>query len=273
LIKKYLKQNAIKMGLLVLFVFQGGCAANKMDCPWRNDNIIANGHENEWKGAPQYYDKDQQLAIWVTSDAEALYLCVSTSDKMLKRKLHRTGLSVWVDPKGGKEQIFGIHLPSGNAKRIGQGQEPGEGALPPPDEPGRHERNEQEPSFSEPLKELEITYWGATGPLKMDIDEVRETGIDVGMGKHKDGSLVYEFNIGFKAAPSLSDLKPGMIVGIGIQAGSSKQDGHKGSLLDEIGKDDLGGGTSRRSRGPGPGGNGNAFKVWLHVKLAERTTG
>jgi hypothetical protein len=279
LMKKRLKQNAIKIVLLFSFILQGGCSAHKVACHWRGYDIVANGYENEWQGSPQYYDKRRQVSIRVTNDAEALFLCVSTSDKDLKRRLRMTGLTVWLDPHGGKEQIFGIHLPGGDTKRPDRGPGLGAGAFRPADDRGRPEENEQKPPPSETLEELEISYWGATGPLEMTIDEVRRTGIDIGMGPPKDGRMVYEFNIGFKAAPSISGLKPGMIVGLGIQAGASKPDGRKrASSGDQMGQGGPGGGMDSSGMGRGPGGSGphdknDLFEVWLQVQLAERTKG
>ncbi len=295
--KKRLKQNAIKIVLLFSIVFQGGCSVNKVACHWRGYDIVANGYENEWQGSPQYYDKKRQLAIRVTNDVEALFLCVSTSDKALKKRIRMSGLTVWLDPQGGKEQIFGIHLLGGDTKRPDRGSGPGAGAFRPADDRGRPEENEQKPPFSETLEELEISYWGATGPLKMRIDEVQRTGIDIGIGPPEGGRMVYEFNIGFKAAPSLSGLKPGMIVGLGIQTGASKPDGRKrASSGDQMGQGGPGGGMGgpgsgggmggpgpgggmdRGGMGRGPGGSGphdknDLFEVWLQVQLADRTKG
>jgi hypothetical protein len=285
--KKRLKQNAIKIGLLILFVCQGGCAADKVTCHWRGYDIVANGYENEWQGSPQYYDKDRQVALRVTNDEEALFLCFSTSNRALKTRLLMTGLTVWIDPNGDKEQIFGIHLPGQDIKGPERGPRPGAGALRPADHRTERTENEEKPPVSEPLHDLEISYWGATGPLKMSIDEVRRTGMDIGVGQPGDGRLIYEFNIGFKAAPSLSGLKPGMVVGIGIQAGASKQDTHKrrasADRMGQGGPGDLGGpgsggglrtgGSGHEPEKPGPGDRGDRFEIWMQVQLADRTTG
>ncbi|VTR67749.1 hypothetical protein DESC_610332 [Desulfosarcina cetonica] len=72
---------------------------------------------------------------------------------------------------------------------------------------------------------LRITYQDATGPLSMTMDEVRRTGIDIGVARGSDGRLCYEFKIAFRADPSLEGFRPGMCLGLGIQSGSAA-DGH-----------------------------------------------
>jgi len=115
-----------------------------------------------------------------------------------------------------------------------------------------------------------------TGPLTMTISEVRRTGIDIGVGQAGRGRLVYEFNIAFKAAPSLGGLKPGKVVGIGVLIGGSAQDGPgKGSHGGPMGASGFDGGFGGpgggMAGGPGAGGfrkKDETFEVWLQVRLA-----
>ena len=271
-----MKQTMINVGWLVLLIAAGGCTANKVAGHWRDHGVVADGDDREWRKAPQYYDSDRQLVIRVTNDATIISLCVATGQADLAQRLRRGGLTVWFDPQGGEQHVFGIHLPEKDTERFPRGHGPTGTGLKPRDRQASPPGGK--PPRLEPLKQLAVTYSKATGPLTMTISEVRRTGIDNGIGRTRDGRLVYEFDIAFRAAPSLCELKPGMRVGIGILTDEFGRDGPKrgvpGSPLGAAGFD---GGPG----GPGPGGGMRAFpgvrgferkdkpiEVWLQVRLA-----
>ncbi|MGD9221956.1 MAG: hypothetical protein PVH22_01845 [Desulfobacteraceae bacterium] len=271
-----MKQTMINVAWLILLIAVGGCTAIKVAGHWRGHNVVADGDDREWQDAPLYYDDDRRLIVRVTNDATIISLCVAVGRKDLIERFQRGGLTVWFDPQGGEQRVFGIHLPDKDTEMFPRGPGPAVSGLKPRDRqappPGG------KPPLLEPLKQLAVTYSKATGPLSMTISEVRRTGLDIGIGRTRDGRLVYEFNIALRAAPSLSELKPGMNVGIGILTDGFGQDGPKrGSPRGPMGIADFGGGPG----GPGPGGDMRAspgargfgkrdkpFEVWLKVTLA-----
>ena len=282
----------LNTGLLTVLIFLSGCAGQKeVFCPWRSYSIIVNGIDDEWQNAPQYYDKDRNLTIRVANDANALFLCVSTGDNALIKKLHMTGLTVWLDPQGGKEKIFGIHLPGERPKSPGRKPPPDSGNFKPQEErePPDDFDGIQSPSPRTPTV-LDITYKNSTGPLDMTIDEVRRTGIDIGVGQSQNGRLAYEFSIGFRAAPCLSSLKPGMDVGVGIESGTGERNGRKKKNRNDPMSPGRPGGGDWSGRGfgeamgrpPGgpdrdmPGGSSrmhpdekeDPLEIWLKVQMA-----
>lgn len=279
----------IWIGLLAVLVCVGGCTANKVTSRWRDGDIVANGSDSEWQFVPQYYDEKRPVSIRVTNDAEALYLCITTSDEAIKRHLRMAGLTLWFDPMGENERVFGIHLPGDESRASRQRPRPGAGRVPSAeDHGGRSLPNEPALSPFEAPNKLAVTYAGATGPLTMTLVEVRRTGIDIGVGQLPGGRLVYEFGIAFKAAPSLSGLAPRKVVGIGILAGALEKDrpekrsskgltgtgNHWGGM--EGGGSGEGMGTlpggpmGERPGGPGPGKMKDSLEVWLQVRLADR---
>jgi hypothetical protein len=201
---------------------------------------------------------------------------VAASQADLIQRLRRGGLTLWLDPQGGEKHVFGIHLPDSGTESF----TPGHGHRAPKPKP----RDKQapppggKPPRLEPLKQLAVTYSDATGPLTMTISEVRRTGIDIGVGRTGDGRLVYEFNIAFRAAPSLGELEPGMTVGIGILAGGFGRNGPgrglPGGPMGPVGFDGGPGGPGAGSGMRGsPGARGfakkdNPIEVWLQVRLA-----
>ncbi|WP_319405739.1 hypothetical protein [uncultured Desulfosarcina sp.] len=283
-----LKRIALGIGLLMLFLFQAGCAVHKLTAHWCNYNIAANGCDNEWQEIPQYYDEGRQIAVRMANHAEALFLCISISDNALKKQNGLGRLTIWLDPQGGKAKTFGIHLSSGDPKGPTLGSRSETGVMRPTDDRGSSMGNQPKLPSVVPLKKLEITYKDTTGPLKMTMDEVHLTGIEIGVGQSKEGRLIYEFDIGFQAAPCLSGLEPGMDIGVGIQINTPEKESRKRAPTNgQMGRGGPGGGMS----GPGPGGSAGGrvfshaseglhlgeendpFEVWLQVQLANRASG
>ena len=126
----------------------------------------------------------------------------------------------------------------------------------------------------------------------MKMDAVRRTGIDIGMANAENDPRVYELAIKFKAAPCLSALKQGDIVGVGILTGTAGRSTRKEKKFNyQVGGqepglsmggpgDGMGGPGGGMDGGPGAMGGGppgsrsgdrDGFKFWLKVKLARDT--
>lgn len=288
MVAKKTRKLAAVTGMLVLLMCQAGCAAKPVAGRWCEDQMTIDGSDGEWSDTPQYYDPDRQTILRVANNGEAVFLCLAISDRVLTRQIMRTGLTVWLDPRGEKAQTFGIHLPGRQGPNPGRAphsendvRHPARGRPAPP-------RAAAQLSPAEPLKALAITYQDATGPLKMKLDEVRRTGIDIAVGPPGPGHrLVYEFQIAFRSAPCLANLGPDDVVGLGIMAGSSMEKPPKSGAFGGMGGPggDPGGGPGGGmggGMGGGPGGGmgrpGGAphgeksepVEVWLKIKLAQK---
>ena len=98
----------------------------------------------------------------------------------------------------------------------------------------------------------------------MNLDEVQRTGIRIARRQRRDGRLIFEFIIDWKAAPSLCALKPGMLLGIGVlDEASRREDVSDLSPGGSMGPGAPGG-------GPGPGTERNHLEIWLQVRLAQQ---
>lgn len=291
-------QKAAAVCILAIAIFSVGCAAQQVDSRWRTEKIAADGSDGEWQDAPQYYDRDQQMTVRVANDGQAFYLCLSTGSDPFARQLRMTGLTIWLDPAGGQSKVLGIHIPGGEPGRTGSG--PGgplsPEARPPDSGPKKAEGagGHRPPApRSHQLQKIAITYKDTTGPLTMELDEVRRTGIDIGIDRLPDQRLVVEFKIRFTAAPCLESLEPGMALGLGVQSGESgsekrqqrggsmgpgdRSGGRGGPPSDGggMGAPPSGGGmggppSGGGGRGPGAfrdGGKDN-IEIWLQVLLA-----
>lgn len=247
-----IRQLLLLISFLLMLEAVEGCSTPKITGRWKHTEIIANGISNEWTGEALLVDDDEQMKIRVVSDNQSLALCIETGTGGLKRQPQMDGLTMWIDPNGGKEKIFGIHVRSGPPMDRGR-KPPADAGNAPPTEKADQPRGQQvQHPHLEPIEQAAITYSDATGPLTMAMDEIRRTGIDIGVGRGAGRSMVYEFNIAFKAAPSLESLAPGMTVGLGIMRGGADPGDRKPAGTDDGTRQD---GPPGGGGGPGPGGS------------------
>lgn len=277
MMKRLLKAHWHKTGVFFLLIFVAGCGTNKVVSQWRHHEVVTNGLENEWKGAPQYYDSDRQLAIRVMNDEEALYICLSANEDRLKRMIALKGLTLWLDPEGGEKKTFGIRLPGKSRSPEQNKRSSGDhrSGSQNNQRKAKTDRGSRKPPELKMPRDMEIIYAGETAPLKMTIAQARDTGIEIGTGQ-PDGRIVCEFRIRFKAAACLTDLNPGMMLGIGCEVGT---DSGKNMMEKKTGNGNRGAGRKGGKMG-GPGGGGpregkvrsrqrpEPLEVWMAVNLA-----
>jgi hypothetical protein len=268
---KILKIQIAGLCLILSSAMQTGCAMHKVASAWHgNYNLIADGSDSEWQAEPRYYDEANQVAIRAMNDMKGIYLCFSTGDNKLKQTITMTGLTLWLDPEGGKNRIFGVGIPPGHRLLMPffSDQERKETQLM---------NKKGMPPFEAPV-ELDITYPNTTGPLTMTRAETRNAGIEVGAGQPPGGRVVYEFKIRFDADESLLSLKPGMVVGVGFETGKMEMPRHKD--MQDDGNDM---GMPRMDMGP-PNGDMDgpesgsfpsmkkvkSYDIWIKIKLADQ---
>lgn len=242
-----------------------GCAARKAASEWHTQAIIADGSEAEWPGPPQFYDNSKKASVRLSNDAESIRICFATNDRGLRMILATEGISVWLDPDGGNNKVVGIYVP-------------GRGSHFHPAEKGTNGNHPPEPPDLSMPATIEMTYSETTGPLKMDVEDVRRTGIGIGLGQPDGSRYVYEFILPFAVDEILSEMGSGRVIGVGImsgngESGKSRQQPSMGSRGGPGG----GGGRGGTGKGPGRGGGGGGqsgsekrsdpYEVWLKVHL------
>ncbi len=295
------------MGLAIVLFAAGcfwGCAATPLiTCGPKQSAIVADGRMEEWPAEPQFVDEDTRLSLSALSDPQSLSLCVAFGggDDETGRppKMGGGDLTVWIDPAGGKEKVFGIHLSGRGPGRGPGGRMPhGKNAAPPADKDAKPGGKPPQMPGEKVVQQVSITYEDTTGPLTMTMEEVRQTGIDIGVGQGPGGTEVYEIDIAFQAGPSLEKLAPGLLIGVGITRDKAGDKGGKPHGSDDGGFQNGppdGGGGGRRpggsmggppggGMGGGPMGGGGAGGApsgkkedhsctWFKVALAHTTKG
>lgn len=228
--------------------------------------IVIDGKTDDWQG-DLYVVPGERLSIGFLNDRENLYVCVLTSDSSIRFQILAQGFTVWFDPNGGKEKVFGIKYPLG----------------PPAGQQPKMAMGEMgEPVFDDPsgtaLNEFEIVKSEKEPPQKMEFSQAKGLEIKVASST---GLIVYEMKIPLVQSgenPVAVGAVPGKMVGIGFETG--KFDASQMPRGNRGGTPGGGEGTGRPPMGGGGGHGGmggmgmragipDAMKVWALVQLSE----
>lgn len=69
------------------------------------------GDISEWDGLTRIEGEEFSLAV--SNDDESLYLVLHTFDRAATGQILALGLTVWFDPQGGSDRVFGVQYPVG----------------------------------------------------------------------------------------------------------------------------------------------------------------
>lgn len=258
------------IGILLPLLFCG-CATRQVESGRPAHAIVADGSDAEWPGSPQFYDKSKKASIRLLNDADSIRICFATNDRDLKMSLATEGMSLWLDADGEKNKTVGIYVP-GRKSHFRPADKGTNGNHPP-----------KTPALNMPAA-IEMTYSETTGPLKMDLEEIRRTGIGIGAGQPDGSRYVYEFIVPFAVDEMFSEMGAGKVLGVGITSGNGKTEKRRqkpsmGSMGDPGG----GGGRGGTGKRPGMGGSfgdgdgggksgsgkrSEPYEVWLNVHLS-----
>lgn len=185
---------------LVFLVFQGiGCGNTQLVSSSQHRPITIDAEAGDWSGLPMYADNDG-INLSVTHDPEYLYVLVFTTTQSLQSQILRGGFTVWFDPEGGNDKVFGICYPLGMG-----GPPPGtrkeqpatdefprmDGTNEPPRTGGMNEPPRMDGSF-QPGTEMEIL--GPGDHERMMTSLVTEKDIQAKISG-STGALTYELRV------------------------------------------------------------------------------
>jgi hypothetical protein len=282
----------------ILLSFFSGCTNLEMDSLWLDRVITIDGSDAEWENAKAYVEK-ANVSIGAFNDGNFLYLCLLSMDRRIEGQIMRRGLTVWLDPKGGRNKSFGIHFPLGFHGMVANpyGSERKSSIQDEDTQPDGTDREVSEsaedpigPMFRDirnilgTLTDMEILGPGKKDKLRMPVNGAQ--GIEVKMG-FADGRLVYELKVPlvkkeeFSYAVGIGAIKT---VSVGFEtpeSGAGK--GHErtrgasgGEMRPEGG---MGSGRGMGGRGMRHGNGGGLstpeslrFRVKLHLASRDSTT-
>jgi hypothetical protein len=130
-------------GLLPVFVIllsglYNGVQAQQIHSLWLNNHVSIDGDPSEWPQPFRYYDGATKLQFAIANDTSDLYICLKVTDEQAQAKIFRSGLNIWIDPKGKKKESEGIFFPTKQERAPGEHidreeRQPGEQSIQKPD--------------------------------------------------------------------------------------------------------------------------------------------
>lgn len=262
LISKFLLFGAF--GLIMSFVFVS-CEKYEFKSRWRDRDIVVDGRSVDWLDTLIYVE-EFNVSVGIANDSDYLYICAVVENPLVRMQVMRQGLTVWFDPKGGREKVMGLRFPLGS-----------QGMREPPSEFGEEPDLEKfQRSFLMSLNELEIL--GPDRKEKLRMRKAEAKGVDVVIS-FSSGKLVYELKIPLIESsdwPYAINVEPGSSFGIGIETSSRRDMGQSPRRkTGGMGRPSGGGNPGMGGRGgmgqmPGGGRPGmpKKLKLWLSVSLS-----
>lgn len=255
------------VSLVSVLLFLSGCSSTTLlRSSWDNPHIIVDGKENDWNGGIAYLP-DDNVSVGVRNDSDNVYLIFKTTARQQSFQFFGLGFTVWFDPTGGDDKIFGIHFPLGRA---------GRGEFQPSQQGQEESAEEREKMMQEMESQLEIIDKRKSGPIQLTSVEAK--GIELYIKNYQD-YLVYEMKVPLhtsEATPYAINTT-GTTIGVGFEEGKfeprQRLEGGEGDFGG--GRHGYGGGRGgygRNGRGQQTGQRPKPIDFWLKVKLASEST-
>jgi hypothetical protein len=174
---------------------------------WRTQPIRIDGNDEDWHGLTNPV-KGQRFAVGLLNDADALYFCLVTKDRVVSTQIERQGLMVWLDPAGSRKHAFGVQFPID--PRLQAMRDPARRPRPASPDAG---------SLPDDVGQGAV---GILGPGKPDAKRValdEAGGIQARVAVHGD-VLVYEMKIPLKGSgpgPYTVSAEPGASLRLELQ--------------------------------------------------------
>jgi hypothetical protein len=252
--------------LILSFFIHNGCSTLQLESSWKDRDITLDGKGGEWLGT-KYYFEDSAVSVGLINDEQHLYVSMMTENPMLRAQIMRQGLTVWLDPKGGKNKIFGIKFPLG--RKVGEEEGERMDAQAMMDEMAREEMMEK---LQESMTELEVLGPDEKVLEKMNIEDAKGIGVKM---RNAGGTFVYELRVPLtssKEHPFAVGVKSGDMIGVGFLSPKLQMRRPSG-MRGGVGMPGGGGGMGGRGGMGGMGGGMGRqmpqdLKIWAKVQLA-----
>lgn len=254
-----------------------GCNQSKLDSVWSEGTVVIDGDDQEWRSS-QFVPKGEKIALGIMNDETNLYLSFRTADQQTIIRALSLGFTIWIDPKGGKRQTFGIKYP------VGTGLGEMRGLLR--DRRASYDEREEQIRFLLQTQTL-IDIYGPDNYLINRIALSNDSGLKL-KSAYSRGQFIFEVQIPFMNIAEQTGgqaLSPGANIGVGFVAGEIDREALRSQMAGRGGRGGSRPGGGRGGRGgmggspPGGGmgrsGAGNrqmpeALEAWFKVKLAEQ---
>ena len=204
--------------------------------------VTIDGSEEEWVDALQSIEKEN-FSLGLLNDDEHLYVTLVTSDAQVRNQIVAMGMTLWIDPEGGKDKTFGIRFPMGIMAN----------GLPVNPMAMQRDPEIAEKLFKESLTEFEVVRKNDEDTSRWMRTEIEALQMEADMNA---GTFVYELKIPLQNEQlgySLTTAE-GQVIGIGLDSPEVDRDAMREQIMRERGAN--GGGRGGLGGGMGGGGLG-----------------
>jgi hypothetical protein len=273
------------IGLSSSLAFSGCASVKQIESSPVTTDVVIDGSAEDWAGVLRLFEGESGVSIGVRNNAEALYVVLVVRDQAKLRQIMRAGLSLWFDPEGGKDRVFGIGYPlrPEGMDRSGLGGMPR--GMPGGGSGGMGDREEMEAAmrerFVESLDELQVLHDGEERGMQLPANSA--SGIRTA-GSFEYGELVLEYRIPlgdsesavYELPPVSEELGFGLISPeIEMPTGARPAGGGGRGGMGGGGRGSSGGGGRGTRGGGGRGGSGRSgmtrqnepIDTWARVAL------
>lgn len=162
--------------------------------PWQETPIVIDGQNLDWPNPYPLYDEKSKISYATSNDGENLYISMQTGDEATEMKILRAGMTLYIDPTGGRDQSVSVQYPmAGNTTDIGTWKP-------------RSENNQFSKGRAEHMQKLiessrDIAFQGFKNNCNgaTAVMQQNDCGIVVRMDMDEYQSLIWEIKIPFKS--------------------------------------------------------------------------
>jgi hypothetical protein len=99
----YLKILSVFSILIIL----ASCSDKIYQNTWQSIPVAINGISDEWTNPLRYYDRKSKMQYAISNDADNIYICLRTDNKLTQMKMIHAGILIGIDTNGNfKHQSF-----------------------------------------------------------------------------------------------------------------------------------------------------------------------
>lgn len=106
--KKYL----VYLSAIIIVVSINGCNMEEIASNWDESVVAIDGDNSDWQSTPILSFKKPEIAVGVRNNDEFLYVLISFKEQSLIRLFLMSGVTLWIDQKGGKGKDIGLRYVS-----------------------------------------------------------------------------------------------------------------------------------------------------------------
>jgi hypothetical protein len=198
--------------------FFAGCGGTEVLSHRMQQGSLVETSAASWSGVTPLSSKNHYF-LSLAHDSDALFVRLSFTQEGMQRQVMRSGLVLWVDPKGGTAKTLGIHYPLAKEPGI-SGESEFDRSLP---EIGGRNGSSSSPGG------LEMEILGPDGKSKERMLVSQGDGIRVSLNRTAE-EFTYTARLPFARFPELAEgasSSAGRTLGLGVELNPATPSGRK----------------------------------------------